>query len=63
MQELVSAHEIIVRAQDSRKNYQPENISWYATSPGCDCDDTERHPSCRNLMGMMQCVAYAKPPT
>lgn len=30
VQELVDAHEIIVRAQDSRKNYQPENISWYA---------------------------------
>lgn len=30
VQELVDAYEIIVRAQDSRKNYQPENISWYA---------------------------------
>ncbi|EIW58264.1 uncharacterized protein TRAVEDRAFT_47429 [Trametes versicolor FP-101664 SS1] len=28
VQELVDAYEIIVRAQDSRKNYQPENISW-----------------------------------
>ncbi|KAL1944973.1 hypothetical protein VTO73DRAFT_2593 [Trametes versicolor] len=28
IQELVDAYEIIVRAQDSRKNYQAENISW-----------------------------------
>ncbi|KAI0659447.1 hypothetical protein C8Q70DRAFT_1053815 [Cubamyces menziesii] len=28
LQELVSAYEIIVRAQDGRKNYQPEHISW-----------------------------------
>ncbi|OJT14472.1 Nitrate reductase [NADH] 1 [Trametes pubescens] len=28
VQELIDAYEIIVRAQDSRKNYQPENISW-----------------------------------
>ncbi|KAI0358058.1 hypothetical protein OH77DRAFT_1502602 [Trametes cingulata] len=28
LQELASAYEIIVRAQDGRKNYQPEHISW-----------------------------------
>ncbi|KAH9920934.1 uncharacterized protein B0H18DRAFT_1190512 [Fomitopsis serialis] len=29
LQEMVNAQEIIVRAQDSRKNYQPAEISWY----------------------------------
>ncbi|KAI0717397.1 hypothetical protein C8T65DRAFT_717276 [Cerioporus squamosus] len=28
VQELVDAHEIIVRAQDCKKNYQPEHMTW-----------------------------------
>ena len=28
MLELVNAFEIVVRACDSRKNYQPEHFSW-----------------------------------
>ncbi|KAI0819144.1 hypothetical protein BC628DRAFT_1404234 [Trametes gibbosa] len=51
---LIHAYEIIVRAQDSRKNYQPEHISWnllgmmnnawYRVRPGVMQDEATRLP-------------------
>lgn len=32
LQELINAPEMVLRAMDSRKNYQPEHFTWFVLS-------------------------------
>ncbi|KAH9893279.1 hypothetical protein C8Q73DRAFT_827907 [Cubamyces lactineus] len=43
LRELVNAFEVIVRAQDSRKMFQPENITWYEHLDYCETDESLIH--------------------
>ncbi len=45
---MVDAFEIIVRAHDKKKNFQPEHITWLVSYPLSLASSTDRHPH-RNL--------------
>lgn len=50
LRELITATEIVLRAMDNRKNFQPEHFTWFVFLIQCLVACVLMSVGCRNLM-------------